>query len=61
MTESLEIRVRNILTRAGIDLSRHELREKVREFNNFEMPIGHRLIKIIESPGDFVRFLKDQQ
>ena len=61
MSESKEVRLSNMLSRANISLSRTELREAVRDFNNFAMPIGHRLDSIIQSPGDFVKYLKNKQ
>ena len=60
-TTSKEVKVSNMLSRANISLSRTELREAVRDFNNFEMPIGRRLDDIMESPGSFIQYLKNKQ
>lgn len=58
---SKEIRLSNMLSRANIRLSRTELREAVREYNQFSMPIGRRLDEIMESPSGFITFLRNKE
>ena len=58
---SLEVKVQQILEKAGIKLSRTELREEVRQFNLFQMPISTRLDMIIQSPAAFIRYLKNKE
>lgn len=61
MTEpkvSNHYKVGTLLFNEGIHTSNKELRNLVKLYNKWEMPIAKRFTNILESPDEFINFVK---
>lgn len=61
MTEprvSRHYRIGTLLFQEGISITNKELKELVKLYNKWEMPVSKRLENILESPNEFVNFVK---
>jgi hypothetical protein len=62
MTEpkvSNHYQIGTLLFTEGIPVSNKELRDLIKLYNKWEMPISERLVNILESPSAFVTFVKE--
>jgi hypothetical protein len=58
---SLNNKLRGILKRADIDIKASDLQESIREFNQFDMAITARVQDIINSPAEFIKYLRKKE
>lgn len=59
--ESLTVRLRAVLSKAGFDMTSQQLQDNIREFNLYEMPLTSRKADILYAPGKFIEFLKNKK
>ncbi len=57
----LEYDVHTILYNEGIYLTRSELNDSYKEYNNFSGPLGDRLNNILKDPKPFIAFVKERK
>tara|TARA_R100001086_G_scaffold214519_1_gene130565 strand:- start:4341 stop:4532 length:192 start_codon:yes stop_codon:yes gene_type:complete len=60
-TEKIEQHIKRIIKQAGYKVSSNQLKDLVKEFNNYEQPISMCLMGIVHSPKKFLDFLKEKE
>lgn len=56
-----ESELHDILSKANIQVSRKELGELYRDYNNFSGPLNERIQKIIDDPKPFIKFIENKK